>query len=114
MDFRNVLMAIVLSTIVLVVWATLFEAPIVEKQIVENEIKKEEKVSTPSLEEMESSKKISRNEAINKDDRIKLENNNIRGSISLVGGIIDDVKSIHHYSTCVFTNTQCGDIDLIK
>ena len=35
MDFRNVLMAIVLSTIVLVVWATLFEAPIVEKQIVE-------------------------------------------------------------------------------
>ena len=91
MDFRNVLMDIVLSTIVLVVWATLFEAPIVEKQIVENEIKKEEKVSTPSLEEIESSKKISRNEAINKDDRIKLENNNIRGSISLEGGIIDDI-----------------------
>ena len=91
MDFRNVLMAIVLSTIVLVVWATLFEAPIVEKQIVENEIKKEEKVSTPSLEEMESSKKISRNEALNSVDRIKLENENIKGSISLEGGIIDDV-----------------------
>jgi len=112
MDFRNVLMAIVLSTIVLVVWATLFEAPIVEKQIVENEIKKEEKVSTPSLEEMESSKKISRNEAINKDDRIKLENNNIRGSISLVGGIIDDVifknykKTLNSDEEVVFLNPK--------
>ena len=112
MDFRNVLMAIVLSTIVLVVWATLFEAPIVEKQIVENEIKKEEKVSTPSLEEMESSKKISRNEAINKDDRNKLENNNIRGSISLVGGIIDDVifknykKTLNSDEEVVFLNPK--------
>jgi len=32
MDFKNVLMAIVLSTLVLIVWATFFEAPIVEQQ----------------------------------------------------------------------------------
>ncbi len=27
-------------------------------------------------------------------------------------GIIKDVKTIHHYSTCIFTNTECGDINL--
>jgi len=32
MDFKNVLMAIVLSTLVLVFWATFFEAPIIEQQ----------------------------------------------------------------------------------
>ena len=34
MDFRNVLIAIVLSTIVLIGWATFFEPPIVEQQTV--------------------------------------------------------------------------------
>jgi hypothetical protein len=36
MDFRNVLIAIVLSTIVLIGWGTFFEAPIVEQQTTEN------------------------------------------------------------------------------
>tara|TARA_Y100001958_G_C20816088_1_gene273077 strand:- start:12 stop:188 length:177 start_codon:yes stop_codon:yes gene_type:complete len=27
-------------------------------------------------------------------------------------GIVKDVKTIHHYSTCVFTKKQCGDLDL--
>ena len=40
MDFRNVLFAIVLSTIVLVGWGTFFETPIVEQQITKNEITK--------------------------------------------------------------------------
>ena len=40
MDFRNVLIAIVLSTIVLIGWATFFEAPIVEQQTAENQITK--------------------------------------------------------------------------
>ena len=35
MDFKNVLMAIVLSTIVLIGWATFFAAPIVEQQTTE-------------------------------------------------------------------------------
>tara|TARA_B100000902_G_C26705461_1_gene619282 strand:+ start:338 stop:523 length:186 start_codon:yes stop_codon:yes gene_type:complete len=29
-------------------------------------------------------------------------------------GVINDAKTIHHYSTCIFTKTQCGDLDLIK
>jgi len=27
-------------------------------------------------------------------------------------GIIKDTKTIYHYSTCVFTKKQCGDLDL--
>ena len=91
MDFKNVLLAIVLSTLVLVVWATFFEAPIVEQDIVKNEISKNEDASSPSIDEKESETKITRNDAINKTNRIKVENENIRGSISLQGAIIDDV-----------------------
>ena len=29
-------------------------------------------------------------------------------------GIVKNVKTIHHYSTCVFTKKQCGDLDLGK
>ena len=51
MDFRNVLMAIVLSTVVLISWAVFFEAPIVEQQTAENEITKNEDPSSPSIDE---------------------------------------------------------------
>ncbi len=27
-------------------------------------------------------------------------------------GVIKDVKTIGHYSTCVFTDTECGDLNL--
>jgi hypothetical protein len=27
-------------------------------------------------------------------------------------GVIKDIKTTHHYTTCVFTKTQCGDLDL--
>ena len=27
-------------------------------------------------------------------------------------GVIKDVKTTYHYSTCVFTKVQCGDLDL--
>ena len=33
MDGKNVLMAVVLSTVVLIFWATFFEAPIVEQKV---------------------------------------------------------------------------------
>ena len=38
MDFRNVLMAIVLSSSVLIGWAVFFEPPIVEQQTIENQV----------------------------------------------------------------------------
>ena len=27
-------------------------------------------------------------------------------------GVVKDVKSTYHYSTCVFTKATCGDLDL--
>ena len=91
MEGKNVLLAIVLSTLVLVFWATFFEPPAIEKETAENQITQTENTTTPSIEEVKEIKKISRNEALNSVDRIKLENENIKGSISLEGGIIDDV-----------------------
>tara|TARA_B100001123_G_scaffold282681_1_gene314958 strand:- start:306 stop:1991 length:1686 start_codon:yes stop_codon:yes gene_type:complete len=93
MDFRNVLMAIVLSTLVLVGWATFFEQPVVEQQTTEKKIKKNEDLSSPSIDEevKEIKKEVTRNEIINNTNRIKIENENIKGSISLQGAIIDDI-----------------------
>ena len=44
MEGKNVLLAIVLSTIVLVFWATFFEPPVIEREILENEITKENEI----------------------------------------------------------------------
>lgn len=39
--------------------------------------------------------------------------NTVTGTIEgTTGGIIRDTKTITHYSTCIFTDTQCGDLDL--
>ena len=41
--------------------------------------------------------------------------NTVTGSVVGTGrGIIKDVKTIHHYSTCIFTDIPCGDLDLKK
>lgn len=41
--------------------------------------------------------------------------NTVTGTVEGTGrGIIKDVKTIHHYGTCLFTDTQCGDLDLKK
>ena len=58
MEGKNVLMAIVLSTLVLVFWAFFFETPVVEKQIEENQITQKEESSSPSIEEVISTKKL--------------------------------------------------------
>ena len=112
MEGKNVLMAIVLSTLVLVFWAFFFETPIVEKQIEENQITKKEESPSPSIEEDVSSKKIKRSEAIASVSRVKIENKNIKGSISLEGAIIDDVVfknykiSLNSEKNVVFLNPK--------
>ena len=91
METKNVLIAVVLSTIVLIFWATFFGPPPEEIESTKNQVTKSEETSTPTIEAIETSKKISRNEALNSVDRVRLENKNIKGSISLEGGIIDDI-----------------------
>ena len=60
------------------------------KILVEKE-KIEENNDTPSLDQKENIVKISRDEALNQNERIKFENENIIGSISLKGASIDDL-----------------------
>ena len=39
--------------------------------------------------------------------------NTVTGTIEGTAiGIVKDVKTTYHYSTCVFTKEQCGDLDL--
>ena len=41
--------------------------------------------------------------------------NTVTGTVEGTGrGIIKDIKTIHHYGTCIFTDAQCGDLDLKK
>ena len=93
METRNVLLAIILSTIVLIFWATFFEPPIVEQTADERAITKNQDSSSPSIDETDKEIKneITREDVINNTNRIKVENENIKGSISLQGAIIDDI-----------------------
>ena len=39
--------------------------------------------------------------------------NTVTGTVEgTVRGVAKDIKTTHHYSTCIFTKTQCGDLDL--
>ena len=39
--------------------------------------------------------------------------NTVTGTIEGTAlGVVKDVKTTYHYSTCVFTKTTCGDLDL--
>ena len=114
METRNVLIAVVLSTLVLVFWATFFEAPILEQKTSEKKITQNEELSSPSIEEKEVKKEITRNEIIKKSkgNRIKVENENIKGSISLEGAIIDDIifknykETLNSENKVVFLNPK--------
>ena len=102
MEFRNVLMAIVLSAVVLIGWATFFEAPIVEQQTVEKKITNDEDLSSPSIDEEEKKieKEIGRSEVINNTKRINIENGNIKGSLSLEGAIPRNFHLIKNFNSC--------------
>ena len=97
MDLRNVIFAIALSFAVLFGWSVIFETPQMEEQKksqqTEGYQKKDGQNSdTPSVN-VENTKvaSISRENAIDSGKRIKFENENVEGSISLKGGLIDDI-----------------------
>ena len=91
METKNVLLAIILSTIVLVSWGTFFAPAPTENETIEKQISKNDNSLSPSIDADTEEEEISRSAAINKSKRIKLENQNIKGSISLQGAVIDDV-----------------------
>jgi len=92
MDSKNVIAAIALSSAVIVLYSLFFipEQKPKNQDLVEKE-RIEKNTDTPSLEQKENLVTISRDEALKQSERIKFENNNIVGSISLKGASIDDL-----------------------
>jgi len=93
MDSKNVIAAISLSAAVIILYG-LFFAPSPEEIKKSKEIKNQitQNSETPKIEVNETVSKISRKDAIEENERIAFENENIKGSISLLGGIIDDLE----------------------
>ena len=94
MDNKNVFIAIALSMSVLLFWGAFFETPktVNTRNSSEQIEKKQTNTITPNINETLIVSTISRKDSLNKSKRIKIENNNIIGSISLKGGLIDDVS----------------------
>ena len=92
MDSKNVIAAIALSSAVIVLYSLFFipeQNPKNQNLIEKNKI--EQNTDTPSLEQKETLVTISREEALNQSERVKFENKNVVGSISLKGASIDDL-----------------------
>ncbi len=103
MDLKNTLAAVSLSAAIIVIWG-LFFAPD-PQQVKDEQLEKEIKELTsnedaPKLIENEEIKVITRDNAINESERVIFENENIIGSISLNGAIIDDL-TFKKYTTSV-------------
>ena len=94
MDIKNVIAAISLSAAVIIIYG-LFFAPSQEQINKLNVEKEKDKIvknsEAPSLNDEQNISTISRSDAIQESQRIKFENNNIVGSISLAGSVIDDL-----------------------
>ncbi len=107
MDTKNIVAAISLSAAVIILYS-LFFAPTSE-QIKKNQqqINKTQNSDTPIIEEDDKIKEITREESIKDSQRIKFKNNSIEGSISLVGGIIDDLIFKN------YTNTLNGNDNIV-
>ena len=94
MDTRNVIAAISLSAAVIILYGLFFAPPSPDpKQVTNNDQNKNnlQLNEAPKIEQNIENNKISRSEAINNVERILFENENIKGSISLEGSLIDDL-----------------------
>jgi YidC/Oxa1 family membrane protein insertase len=91
MDTKNIVAAISLSAAVIVLYSLFFAPPPITKENMAEGNKVEQNSDTPSLDQKENIAEISREEALNQSERINFENESIVGSISLKGGVIDDL-----------------------
>ena len=89
---KNIIAAISLSAAIIVLWALFFSpSPEDREKIKQKRIDSVKSLDAPAIENSETNNLLSRKEALNKDKRIIFENNNVKGSISLRGAIIDDL-----------------------
>ena len=102
MDLKNIIAAIALSAAVIVLYG-LFFAPTQEQldnlntTNTKSDIGQDEDV--PNIDQPIEVKTVTRDDAINSSERILFENEFIKGSISLTGGIIDDLELKTYNST---------------
>jgi len=109
LDSKNVIAAISLSAAVIIIYGLFFAPPPPDPKKINNEKNNvvESTSEAPSLDQNVEVSKISRNEAIENEDRVQFENSTVIGSISLVGGSIDDLTFKK------YTNTLNGDDNVI-
>ena len=113
MDLRNVVFAIALSFAVLFGWSVIFETPQIEEQKKLEQTQGSEKTDNKNTDapspnvniEREKVLNISRDDAIKSVKRVNFENENVKGSISLKGFLIDDIL-FKKYNTEVNSNEK--------
>ncbi len=100
MDNKNVFIAIALSLSVLLFWGAFFDTPkpVNKSSVEEQKIEKKDNSNsiTPTINQDLKVETVTREDSISRVSRIFVENKNITGSISLTGGIIDDVSFKNH------------------
>ena len=107
MDQKSVIAAIAMSSAVIVLWSLFFVQDKPTKKQLLAEKQKVENTETPEIERTEIIKEISREQALQESERVLFENENIKGSISLTGGQIDDLEFKK------FKKTQDGEENVI-
>ena len=109
MENKNVFIAIALSMSVLLFWSAFVDSPqpidVQNKKVSRTELKNNvtDNGIVPSIDGTIAKENISRVESLKKTNRIFLENNKIKGSISLEGAAIDDL-SFKNYTVDIVSN----------
>ena len=95
MEGKNLILAISLSAFVLIMWSVFFAPPPPtidkEQNKIEKTQKKDDEISSPSIDTKKETVTLTRAKSLKSTKRISIKNENISGSISLTGGIIDDI-----------------------
>ena len=100
MDNRNVFVAIALSMSVLLFWGAFFDTPKQQRNVVsqkqERNLNSTTNQITPDINQFKTKTTLSRKDAITQNDRVIIKNDNVEGSISLKGAVIDDLSFIKY------------------
>ena len=107
MEQKNLIATIALSSAIIVLWALFMTPDKPSKDQIIAEKDKIQNAETPEIERTEIIKEISREQALQESERVLFENENIKGSISLTGGQIDDLEFKK------FKKTQDGEENVI-
>ncbi len=113
MEPKNIIAAISLSAAVIILYGLFFAPDPQEIKKIQEE-KKEivQNSEAPKLDQNQEYSEITREEAIKDSKRVAFENNNIKGSLSLKGGIVDDLifkkytKSLNGNDNIVLLNPK--------